>query len=283
MGFTSLLPRPRLVIVHRICFATIGAVTISCPERQFFVRNYTVLIESSRDIWETIIHITASLIKKGKVCLVFLPGKYEIEVVEDGLLKEGIPKKCIFHLHGEMDDDSIERSKMPTGSARCILSTSKGEKAVTIGDVDHVIDSGFDRTAVDDKEDRDMVTTRSTLGTSVQRAGRAGRVKEGIYLLMVPADCPVPPDVKMCSMDAVMQVLALERFHLCLDIACCKLCGPTGDVVFLAGRRLEDLKFDDEQLLIALTKNPLPLKDAAVLFKAKQYGPDAVAILTIAK
>ena len=128
-----------------------------------------------------------------------------------------------------------------------------------------------------------MVTTRSTLGTQVQRAGRAGRVMEGSYVLMVPADCSEPPDVKMCSMDAVMQVLALERFHVLIGISQCQLCGPTGDVVFLAGRRLEDLKFDDEQLLIAMTKIPLPLKDAAVLFKAKQYGPDAVAILTIAK
>jgi hypothetical protein len=84
-------------------------------------------------------------------------------------------------------------------------------------------------------------------------------------------------------MDAVMQVLALESYHLRVGISRCQLCGPTGDVVFLAARRLEDLKFDDEQLLTAMTKIPLPLKDAAVLFKAKQYGPDAVAILTIAK
>jgi HrpA-like RNA helicase len=264
------------------CFARLGAVTIRCLERQYIVRNYTVSIESLRDIWEAIIYITSSLIKKGDCCLVFLPGKYEIDTVEYGLLNSGIPKKCIFHLHADMEDEDIECSKKPTGFARCILSTSKGEKAVTIADVHHVIDSGFDRTAVDDKEERDMVTTRSTQGTSVQRAGRVGRVMEGSYVLMVPADCSERPDVKMCSMDAIMQVLALESYHLRVSISSCQLCGPTGDVVFLAARRLEDLSFNYEQLFIALTRIPLPLKDAAVLFKANQYGPDAVAILTIA-
>jgi hypothetical protein len=83
-------------------------------------------------------------------------------------------------------------------------------------------------------------------------------------------------------MDAIMQVLALESYHLRVSISSCQLCGPTGDVVFLAARRLEDLSFNYEQLFIALTRIPLPLKDAAVLFKANQYGPDAVAILTIA-
>jgi HrpA-like RNA helicase len=254
------------------CFQFIGAVTICCPERRYLVRNYRVSIPSLRDIWEAIIYITKSLINKGITCLVFLPGKFEIDTVQDGLVKAGIPETYIFHLHAEMEEDQIERSKKPTGSARCILSTAKGEKAVTIADVDFVIDSGFDRTAADDKEDRDMVTTRSTPGTSVQRAGRAGRVMEGGYLLMDAADCPVVPEVKACPMDAVMQVLALERYHLRVGISACRLCAPTADVVYLASRRLRDLNFTDEQLLIAMVKVPLPLKDSAVLFKAEQYG-----------
>jgi hypothetical protein len=185
-----------------------------------------------------------------------------------------------FLLHGEMDEQSIDTTKRPTGFARCILSTSKGEKAVTIADVDHVIDSGFDRTAVDDKEDRDMIDTRSTLATTVQRAGRVGRVKAGTYSIVVPADCPDPPDGKICSMDSVMQVLALQSYHLRNGIKDCNLCVCTPDVVFLAVRRLQDLKFDNKQFLTALTQIPLPLKDAAVLLKAMHYGPEAVAVIT---
>ena len=83
-------------------------------------------------------------------------------------------------LHGEMDEQSIDTTKKPTGFARCILSTSKGEKAVTIADVDHVIDAGFDRTAVYDKENRDMIDPRSMLATTIQRAGRVGRLKAGM-------------------------------------------------------------------------------------------------------
>jgi hypothetical protein len=36
-------------------------------------------------------------------------------------LKSGIPKKCIFHLHADMEDEDIECSKKPTGFARCIF------------------------------------------------------------------------------------------------------------------------------------------------------------------
>jgi HrpA-like RNA helicase len=254
------------------CFQIIGALFIRCPERQYPVRNYRVSIPSLRDIWDAIIHITKSLVNKGITCLVFLPGKSEIDTVQYGLIQAGIHHSYIFQLHAEMEEEQIERSKKPTLDARCILSTAKGEKAVTIADVDFVIDSGFDRTAADDKEDRDMVTTRSTPGTSVQRAGRAGRVMEGGYLLMDAADCPVVPEVKACPMDAVMQVLALERYHLRVGISACRLCAPTADVVYLASRRLRDLNFTDEQLLIAMVKVPLPLKDSAVLFKAEQYG-----------
>ena len=52
-------------------------------ERQYLVRNYTISIAASCEIWEAIIHINASLIKKGKLCLVFLPGKYEISDKRD--------------------------------------------------------------------------------------------------------------------------------------------------------------------------------------------------------
>ena len=45
----------------------------------------------------------------------------------------------------------------------CCLVSLPG-KDETVADVHHVIDSGFDRTAVDDQEDRLMVTTRSTQG-----------------------------------------------------------------------------------------------------------------------
>ena len=77
--------------------------------------------------------------------MLFLPGKYEIDTVEKGLEEPGIDTHCFFLLEDVMDEDSIETSKQPTGSARCILLTSKGKSAVIVADVDHVIDSGSDR------------------------------------------------------------------------------------------------------------------------------------------
>ena len=113
-----------------------------------------------------------------------------------------------------------------------------------------------------------------------QSAGRVGRIKQGTYIKVVPLDCPDPAHGKTCSLDSVMQVLALQTFHLRIGIQDCKLCEWTDDVVFLALRRLKDLNFVDEQLLTALTQIPWPLKDAAVLLKAMQYGPVVVALLT---
>jgi hypothetical protein len=56
-----------------------------------------------------------------------------------------------------MYEEGNDRTKRPTGLARCILSTSKGEKALTIADVDHVIDSVVDRTSADDKQGQVLI------------------------------------------------------------------------------------------------------------------------------
>ncbi len=75
------------------CFSLLGAAVICCLERQFPVRNDTSSIAASCEMWKAIIHITASLFKKGNVCLVFLPGKSEIATVQKGLVAAGVDKK----------------------------------------------------------------------------------------------------------------------------------------------------------------------------------------------
>ena len=89
------------------CFSLLGAVVNCCLERQFPVRNFTISTAASCGNWKAIIHITASLFKKGNVCLVCLPRKYEIETKKDWNRLEKTRNASFFCMVKWMSEASI--------------------------------------------------------------------------------------------------------------------------------------------------------------------------------
>ncbi len=115
--------------------------------------------------------------------LVFLPGEGEIRRAEAALTRR-LPKNCeIRPLFGSMPFAEQCKAIAPTDSGRkVVLATSIAETSLTIPDIRVVVDMGQARRARFDPGSgmSRLVTERVTRAEATQRAGRAGRVAEGV-------------------------------------------------------------------------------------------------------
>jgi HrpA-like RNA helicase len=114
--------------------------------------------------------------------LVFLPGKPEITKCKDELKQAGIQAE-ILELHADLTPAEQDDVFCTYGLPKVILSTNIAQTSITIPDITYVVDTGLEKRI----ELRNNVETL-TLGSIsksdvVQRAGRAGRVAEGNYVL----------------------------------------------------------------------------------------------------
>ena len=116
-------------------------------------------------------------------CLVFLPGRREIEDVERRLRQRN-PKLDVTPLYGALALDKQRRALDPQGPSRVILATNIAETSLTIDGVTHVIDSGFRRHGSVDAQSglTQLLTSPIAQDSATQRAGRAGRTQEGVCL-----------------------------------------------------------------------------------------------------
>lgn len=115
--------------------------------------------------------------------LVFLPGEGEIRRVER-LLSQQVPKDCtLAPLFGAMDFKAQRAAINPPASGRkIVLATSIAETSLTIEGIRIVVDGGRSRRAEFNPSSgmSRLVTNRVTQAEATQRAGRAGRVSEGV-------------------------------------------------------------------------------------------------------
>lgn len=115
--------------------------------------------------------------------LVFLPGEGEIRRVE-GLLTNRLPEGCYLRpLFGALPFAKQRAAIAPVREGRkVVLATSIAETSLTIEDIRVVVDGGRARRARFDPASgmSRLVTERVTRAEATQRAGRAGRVAEGV-------------------------------------------------------------------------------------------------------
>ncbi|NDW01166.1 ATP-dependent helicase HrpB [Salipiger sp. PrR002] len=115
--------------------------------------------------------------------LAFLPGEGEIRRTE-GLLKGRLPKDVTIRpLFGAMEFAAQRAAIRPEAQGRkLVLATSIAETSLTIEDIRVVVDGGRARRARFDPGSgmSRLVTEKVTRAEATQRAGRGGRVAEGI-------------------------------------------------------------------------------------------------------
>ncbi|MEZ8282923.1 helicase-related protein [Vibrio splendidus] len=117
--------------------------------------------------------------------LVFLPGKKEIVQCEQALSKN--PDIQVVKLHASVSekerDLALSGRNINTegnGLRKVILATNVAETSLTIPDIGVVIDSGLERRTVQRNGRTTLMLKSISRASAKQRAGRAGRVMDGI-------------------------------------------------------------------------------------------------------
>jgi len=124
--------------------------------------------------------------------LVFLPGKSEIQNVSEAIAKKANKANIpVIPLHSQLEAAVQQAAFQHSPTGKIILSTNIAQTSVTIDDIDVVIDSGLERRSEVRNGVEGLFISQISQADSLQRAGRAGRTKEGEYIL-------APYDVMPC-------------------------------------------------------------------------------------
>lgn len=141
-------------------------------------RSFPVENRYSKDL---LAEIDAFVLQRKNI-LVFLPGKAEIEMVTEALEYSGtnVP---IIPLHSQLEPESQQLAFGNYPNGKVILSTNIAQTSITIDDIDVVIDSGLERRTEVRGGVEGLFISEVSQADCLQRAGRTGRTREGIYIL----------------------------------------------------------------------------------------------------
>jgi ATP-dependent helicase HrpB len=162
-----------------------GAPVVTSEGRSFAVAQHWLERPLGRQRFEqAVADLTLkALAENAGSALVFLPGEGEIRRTE-ALLKGHVAEDVLIApLFGAMDFKAQRQAIRPAKSGRkVVLATSIAETSLTIEGIRIVVDGGRARRARFDPASgmSRLVTERVTRAEATQRAGRAGRMTEGV-------------------------------------------------------------------------------------------------------
>jgi ATP-dependent RNA helicase DHX36 len=117
---------------------------------------------------------------------VFLPGMDEICVVQEEIEKQALLDVSVHVLHSQVsqEDQDLAVAPAPPDCCKIVLATNIAESGITVPDVEAVIDSGLLRGCFydDHRKMQCLLSKWCSQASLKQRAGRAGRVREGTVI-----------------------------------------------------------------------------------------------------
>ncbi|MEZ8270346.1 helicase-related protein [Vibrio splendidus] len=169
----------------------LNANRISCEGRTYQVAiehraNESRALPDIRHLEQRIAEeVNHQLIASHGDILVFLPGKKEIVQCEQALAKN--PDIQVVKLHASVSEKERDlalsgRNINTEGNSlrKVILATNVAETSLTIPDIGVVLDSGLERRTVQRNGRTTLMLKSISRASAKQRAGRAGRVMDGI-------------------------------------------------------------------------------------------------------
>jgi late competence protein required for DNA uptake (superfamily II DNA/RNA helicase) len=159
----------------------------------------------------------AGYVNSGYNVLAFVPGKKEINDTIDNL-KELKVNAEFLPLHGEMLSDEQKKCFWKYPKPKVIVATNIAQTSVTIPDIDVVVDLGTEKRMEVRDGIEGLFIRDISKSDCLQRAGRAGRTKDGIYVLysyhtLENRDEYSTPEIQRLNLDKVVLKLLSVGIH----------------------------------------------------------------------
>lgn len=226
------------------------------------------------------------LAREGKNTLVFVPGKAEINEVIAELERANIAGATILPLHGQLDKEDQRRVFQSYGGVKVIVATNVAQTSITIDDIDAVVDSGLERRKEVKNGVEGLYIRPTSQADCLQRAGRAGRTKDGEYVLarlgserfvsFADREPYGTPEIMRTRLDGTVLRMAtsgfdaseVEFYHQ-----------PELSEIVVAKQRLEKLGAlteDGQVTRVGRQMERMPVEShyARMMVEARQYGPE---------
>lgn len=149
---------------------------------------------------------------ENKNVLVFVPGKKEIASILSWA-EEFSLNATVLPLHGEMDWEDQKKCFEHYHNSKVVVATNVAQTSITIPDIDVVIDTGKARITETIDGVQGLYLRDISKADIFQRKGRAGRTKEGKYILC--SNMPIDerpeytkPEIQRSILDRVVLQLA---------------------------------------------------------------------------
>jgi HrpA-like RNA helicase len=143
------------------------------------------------DAQKLLVQCVEALAAPDTTILVFLPGIDEICEVQEEIEKRAVLNVSVHVLHSqvEQEDQDLAIAPPPPDICKIILSTNIAESSITIPNVEVVIDSGLVRGIFYDshRQIQCLLCKWCSRASVTQRAGRTGRLKDGICIHLMTA------------------------------------------------------------------------------------------------
>jgi len=238
---------------------------------------------------EDLIPSILAMIYEERNTLVFVPGKREIKEVMEKLSKCDI-KAEILPLHGELDSEEQKKCFKSYALPKVVVATNVAQTSITIPDIDAVVDTGKERRAEVKEGIQGLFLRNISKADCMQRKGRAGRTKEGKYILC----SSVPFEDREEFSVAEIQRSLLDQIVLRLATIGIDAIGfpffhhPEMKSLEMAKQNLIDLgalKENNEVTPIGykMVKMPVSVQTARMIIEAEKYGvtEDVIKIASI--
>lgn len=143
------------------------------------------------DLTQAILDATDELARGGwGDTLIFLPGEREIRETAEALRKHHPPHTEILPLFARLSVEEQDRIFKPGNARRIVLSTNVAETSLTVPGIRYVIDTGqarVKRYSARNKVEQ-LLIEKISQASANQRAGRCGRVMDGICIRLYDED-----------------------------------------------------------------------------------------------